>query len=212
MDEVVLQDVQTADHLGEDQDFVSPCQQFGQQLVNQHQFPCSLDHGLQLEVQRIWTVALFKAFQNLLLSSYKEGTETCRGEKTCFTVPYVTPHVSAQVLTCDEIRMVAALAKLHHSVDEVGHVVLVCSFGQEGEVLLQNGSVVFFLDVGQLHLSSHTNKTKTCQGGLLGCCQIMNILVRMSSDSVILTTFTFKREKNAKNIVFRVLLCTFSPL
>lgn len=32
--------------------------------------------------------------------------------------------------------MVAALAELHHGVDEVGHVVLVCSFGQEREVLL----------------------------------------------------------------------------
>lgn len=32
--------------------------------------------------------------------------------------------------------MVAALAKLHHGVNEVGHVVLVCSFGQEREVLL----------------------------------------------------------------------------
>lgn len=32
--------------------------------------------------------------------------------------------------------MVAALAELHHGVNEVWHVVLVCSFGQEGEVLL----------------------------------------------------------------------------
>lgn len=55
-------------------------------------------------------------------------------------------------LTCDQVGVVAALAELHHGVDEVGHVVLVCSFGQEGEVLLQDGSVVFLLDVRQLHL------------------------------------------------------------
>lgn len=39
-------------------------------------------------------------------------------------------------LTCDKVGVVAALAELHHGVNEVGHVVLVCSFGQEGEVLL----------------------------------------------------------------------------
>ena len=39
-------------------------------------------------------------------------------------------------LTCDKVGVVAALAELHHGVNEVWHVVLVCSFGQEGEVLL----------------------------------------------------------------------------
>lgn len=50
--------------------------------------------------------------------------------------------------TCDQIGMVAALAELHHGVDQVGHVVLAGSFRQEGEVLLQNGSVVLLLNVG----------------------------------------------------------------
>lgn len=40
------------------------------------------------------------------------------------------------VLTCDKVWVVAALAELHHSVNEVGHVVLVRSFGQKREVLL----------------------------------------------------------------------------
>lgn len=48
--------------------------------------------------------------------------------------------------------MVAALAELHHGVDKVGHIVLVCSFGQEREVLLQDGSVVFLLNVCQFNL------------------------------------------------------------
>lgn len=62
---------------------------------------------------------------------------------------------AACALTCDKVGVVAALAELHHGVNEVGHVVLVCSFGQEGEVLLQDGSVVFLLNVGQLHLQEH---------------------------------------------------------
>ena len=48
--------------------------------------------------------------------------------------------------------MVAALPQLHHGVDEVGHVVLVGPLAQEGKVLLQDGTVVLFLDIGQLYL------------------------------------------------------------
>lgn len=51
--------------------------------------------------------------------------------------------------------MVAALPQLHHGVDQVGHVVLVRSFRQEGEVLLQDGPVVFLLDVSELHLQEN---------------------------------------------------------
>lgn len=54
--------------------------------------------------------------------------------------------------TFDEVGVVAALSELHHGVDQVGHVGLAGSFSQEGEVLLQDGSVVFLLDVGELHL------------------------------------------------------------
>lgn len=63
--------------------------------------------------------------------------------------------------------MVAAFPKLHHGVEEVRDVgsstaaassstssSSCASLGQEGEVLLQNGSVVFLLDVGQLHLTT----------------------------------------------------------
>lgn len=48
---------------------MSPGQQFGQQLVDQHQLTGRLDHRLQLEVQRVRTVALPEALQNLLLGS-----------------------------------------------------------------------------------------------------------------------------------------------
>lgn len=37
--EVVLQDVQTTHHLGEDEDLVSILLQFGKKLVNEHKFP-----------------------------------------------------------------------------------------------------------------------------------------------------------------------------
>lgn len=67
--EIVLQDVQAAHHLGEDQHFVATSQQFWQQFVNQHQFTSCLDHSLQLEIQRIWTVAPSEALQDLLLCS-----------------------------------------------------------------------------------------------------------------------------------------------
>lgn len=70
--EVVLHDVQAAHHLGEDEHLVSPGQQFGQQLVDQHQLPGRLDHGLQLEVQRVRAVVPPEAIQNLLLRSWKE--------------------------------------------------------------------------------------------------------------------------------------------
>lgn len=48
--------------------------------------------------------------------------------------------------------MVAALSQLHHGVDQVGHVGLAGSFSQEREVLLEDGAVVFLLNVGELHL------------------------------------------------------------
>lgn len=53
LDEVVLQDVQTADHLTEYQDSVSTGLQFWQQLVNEHQLAGSLDHGLEGHVWHI---------------------------------------------------------------------------------------------------------------------------------------------------------------
>lgn len=59
----------------------------------------------------------------------------------------VYPHV-----TFDQVGVVAALAQLHHGVDEVGHVMLVGPLGQEGEVLLKDGTVVLLLHVGELHL------------------------------------------------------------
>lgn len=57
----------------------------------------------------------------------------------------------ASPLTVDQVGVVAALPQLHHGVDEVGHVVLVGPLGQEGKVLLQDGTVVLFLDIGQLY-------------------------------------------------------------
>lgn len=58
---------------------------------------------------------------------------------------------SPRPLTADQVGMVAALPQLHHGVDEVGHVVLVGPLAQEGKVLLQDGSVVLLLDIGQLY-------------------------------------------------------------
>lgn len=67
-----------------------------------------------------------------------------------------------RLLTVDEVGVVAALPQLHHGVEEVRDAGSSApsssasssrtSLGQEGEVLFQNGSVVFLLDVGQLHL------------------------------------------------------------
>lgn len=56
-------------------------------------------------------------------------------------------------LTVDEVGVVAALAQLHHGVEEVGHVGVTGAFGKEGEILLQDGPVIFLLNVGQLHLN-----------------------------------------------------------
>lgn len=53
LDQVVLQDVQTADHLTEHQDSVAPGLQFGQQLVDQHQLAGGLDHGLEGHVRHV---------------------------------------------------------------------------------------------------------------------------------------------------------------
>lgn len=54
--------------------------------------------------------------------------------------------------------MVAAFPQLHHGVEEVRDTGSPttssrASFGQEGEILFQNGTIVFLLDVGQLHLT-----------------------------------------------------------
>lgn len=73
----------------------------------------------------------------------------------------VQSQLSERWLTVDEVGVVAALPQLHHGVEEVRDAgpspaaassASRTSFGQEGEVLLQNGAVVFLLDVGQLHL------------------------------------------------------------
>lgn len=69
--------------------------------------------------------------------------------------------------TINEVGVVAAFPQLHHGVEEVGDTgssaasstsstatsSSCASFGQEGEILLQNGPIVFLLDVGQLHLT-----------------------------------------------------------
>lgn len=74
-------------------------------------------------------------------------------------------------LTIDEVRVIAALAQLHHGIDEVGHIVLVGTLGEEGEILLQDGPVVFLLDIGQLHLND---------GLLLGCQILLYIVLQPS--------------------------------
>lgn len=63
--------------------------------------------------------------------------------------------------------MVAALPQLHHGVEEVGDTRSSTttsssrtSFGQEGEILFQNGTVIFLLDVGQLHLNATMAKAR----------------------------------------------------
>ncbi len=64
--------------------------------------------------------------------------------------------------TINEVGVVAAFPQLHHGIEEVGDTgpsasssssSSCTSFGQEGEILLQNGPIVFLLDVGQLHLT-----------------------------------------------------------
>lgn len=47
LDEVVLKDVQTPNHLTEHQNSVPARFQFGEQLINEHQFAGCLDHCLQ---------------------------------------------------------------------------------------------------------------------------------------------------------------------
>lgn len=54
--------------------------------------------------------------------------------------------------TFNEVGVVAALSQFHHSVDQVGHICLASSFSQKREVFLQDGTVVFLLNVSELHL------------------------------------------------------------
>ena len=76
----------------------------------------------------------------------------------CFDAKFTALHSNLYLtltrcrLTFDEVGVVAALSQLHHGVDQVGHVCLAGSFRQEREVLLQDGAVVFLLNVGELHL------------------------------------------------------------
>ena len=67
LDEVVLQDVQAADHLGEDEHLVPPGLHLGQELVYEDQFAGRLDHGLQGEVHGCGAVDLAEVLQDLLL-------------------------------------------------------------------------------------------------------------------------------------------------
>jgi hypothetical protein len=46
---------------------VAPGNELGEKLVNQHQLPGRLDHGLQLEVRGFGAVRFSEIFQNLFL-------------------------------------------------------------------------------------------------------------------------------------------------
>ena len=67
LDEIIFQDVEAAHHLREDEHFVAPGNERGEKLVNQHQLPGRLDHGLQLEVRGFGAVRFSEIFKNLFL-------------------------------------------------------------------------------------------------------------------------------------------------
>ena len=48
--------------------------------------------------------------------------------------------------------MVAALPELHHGVHEIRHIGSSAPFGKVVEVLLEDGTVILLLDVGELYL------------------------------------------------------------
>lgn len=151
-----------------------------QQLIDEDQLPRRLHHCLQVKVHGCGAIHLPEVLQDLLLCSWqkqktwKTFSTTCtlssqEASRRCFlvspsTTTCIFTHTQArlqcnhsvelilQCCTFDEVGVVAALSKLHHGVNQVGHVCLSRSFSQEGEVLLQDGSVVFLLNVGELHL------------------------------------------------------------
>lgn len=51
---------------------MSSSNEFGQQLVNKHQFSSSLDHSLELKIWCIGIVNFPKAIQNLFFSTYEK--------------------------------------------------------------------------------------------------------------------------------------------
>lgn len=58
-----------------------------------------------------------------------------------------------QSSTVYEVGVVAALAELHHGVEQVGDVaVAVCAEAEKTEVPFQNGPIILLLDISQLHL------------------------------------------------------------
>lgn len=102
--------------------------------------------------------------------------------------------------------MVAALSKLHHGVDQVGHVCLSRSFSQEGEVLLQDGSVVFLLNVGELHLDD---------GLLLGGQFLLHVLLQPAEhhglqDSLKLLHLWAKTEGQSGGILREMMVFCFN--
>lgn len=72
VDEVVLQDVQAAHHLGEDEHLVSASLEARQQLVQQHQLACRAHKRLQVEVRGHGVVHFPQLRNYLLLRSYKQ--------------------------------------------------------------------------------------------------------------------------------------------
>ena len=67
--------------------------------------------------------------------------------------------------------MVAALSKFHHRVHEVRSVGIRPALGEEREVTLQNGAVILFLNIRQLHLDN---------GFLLWCQTLLDVLFQPS--------------------------------
>lgn len=57
MNTVILEDIQDADHLGEDEDLVAVLLEFGQQFVDQDKFSTGLDQGVE-HMLRVTAVSL----------------------------------------------------------------------------------------------------------------------------------------------------------
>mmetsp|Transcript_19465 Transcript_19465/g.73536 ORF Transcript_19465/g.73536 Transcript_19465/m.73536 type:complete len:338 (-) Transcript_19465:1450-2463(-) len=137
----VLQEIQHADHLAEDEHLVALPLQLGEKLVHQHHLPAGCDDAL-LDSRRV------ELRMKLLLAEAPFAVLPGQLAGKRF-LQLIQAHVLDPT---DEERMIAHLPELDVHVQKLGDRPALCSLVQEGVVLLEDRAIELLLQSGQLHV------------------------------------------------------------
>lgn len=102
--------------------------------------------------------------------------------------------------TFDEVGVVATLSQLHHGVDQIGHVCLASTFSQEREILLEDGTVIFLLNVGELNFDD---------GFFFRCQLLLHILLQPTKHHGLQDTLKLLYLRNRKNDKYLLIIVIY---